>query len=161
MEGQREARTLSASWTDVVPESLSDRDRLVVREAREEILATPLPVSRGPIGCLAALAMSLATAGSVAIAPWQLPVLILFGVTLGLGMALFTQGARLIPSAFAALLGTAETVLGPLWVWIAVDESPAPRTVAGGAIVLGSIIAYLLWQILHQRKLRRLAPPAL
>jgi hypothetical protein len=43
------------SWAGVVPESLTDRDRMIVREARAEILASPLPESRGPVGCLGAL----------------------------------------------------------------------------------------------------------
>jgi drug/metabolite transporter (DMT)-like permease len=74
-------------------------------------------------------------------------------------MALFAQGARLIPSAFAALLGTGETILGPFWVWLFLAETPTPRTVIGGAIVLAAILAYLVWQIADNRKLRRLAPP--
>ena len=133
----------------------------VITRRKAGIRMTPAVCTGAAIGCAAALAMSLATTGSVAVAGWQLPVLGLFGITLGLGMALFTQGARLIPSAFAALLGVAETILGPLWVWLVLDETPAPRTVAGGAIVLGAIVVYLVWQIAHQRRIRRLAPPAL
>ncbi|HEY9550182.1 MAG TPA: hypothetical protein VIR45_11830, partial [Kiloniellaceae bacterium] len=82
-----------------------------------------------------------------------------FGLTLGLGLAFFAQGARLIPSAFAALLGTAETILGPVWVWLFLDETPSPRTTVGGAIVLAAILAYLAWQIIDNRKIQRLAPP--
>jgi len=37
------------------PEHLTDGDRLVVREARREIVENPLPASRGPLGCLVAL----------------------------------------------------------------------------------------------------------
>ncbi len=133
----------------------------VITRRKAGIRMTPAVCTGAAIGCAAALAMSLATAGSVAVAGWQLPVLGLFGITLGLGMALFTQGARLIPSAFAALLGVAETILGPLWVWLVLDETPAPRTVAGGAVVLAAIVAYLIWQIAHQRRIRSLAPPAL
>ena len=44
-------------------------------------------------------------------ATWRL--LFAFGaLNLGLGLACFATGARLIPAAFAALLGTFETVLG-------------------------------------------------
>jgi hypothetical protein len=42
-------------WADVVPEVLNDRDRMIVREARTEIRETPLPESRGPVGCLGAI----------------------------------------------------------------------------------------------------------
>ena len=133
----------------------------VITRRKSGIRMTPAVCTGAAIGCAAALTMSLMTVGSVAVAGWQLPILGLFGISMGLGMALFTQGARLIPSAFAALLSVAETILGPLWVWLVLEEIPSPRTIAGGAVVLVAIVAYLSWQIIHQRKLRRLAPPVL
>ena len=52
-----------------------------------------------------------------------------FGVVnLGLGLACFASGARCIPAAFAALLGTLETVLAPIWVWLIHGEVPSART---------------------------------
>jgi len=39
------------------------------------------------------------------------------------------------------------------------DETPAPRTIVGGAIVLSAIVAYLLWKIAQQRRIRPVAPP--
>ncbi len=65
-------------------------------------------------------------------------------LNLGLGMALFVTGARLIPAALAALLGTLETVLGPMWVWLVHNEQVSSRTVTGGAIVLAALILYLI-----------------
>jgi drug/metabolite transporter (DMT)-like permease len=132
----------------------------VITRRKAGIRMTPAVCTGAAVSCAVALAMSLSTAGGVAVAGWQLPVLAAFGVSLGLGLALFTQGARLIPSAFAALLGTAETILGPLWVWLLLNETPTPRTIIGGAIVLAAIVAYLIWQLANNRKIRRLAPPA-
>lgn len=125
------------------------------------IRMTPAVCAGSACGCVIALMVNLAAGTSVTVEAWQLPILGLFGLCLGLGMALFTQGARLIPSAFAALLGTAETILGPLWVWLFLGETPTPRTLVGGAIVLVAIVGYLLWQLSNHRKIRRLAPPAL
>jgi drug/metabolite transporter (DMT)-like permease len=133
----------------------------VITRRCASIRMTPAVCTGSAIGCAAALVMSLVTAGTVAVEGWQLPLLGVFGVSLGLGMALFAQGARLIPSAFAALLGTAETILGPFWVWLFLGETPTARTVIGGAIVLAAILAYLAWQIADNRKLRRIAPPVL
>jgi drug/metabolite transporter (DMT)-like permease len=65
-------------------------------------------------------------------------------LNLGLGMALFVTGARLIPAALAALLGTLETVLGPMWVWLVHDEQVSSRTVIGGTIVLVALVLYLV-----------------
>ncbi len=65
-------------------------------------------------------------------------------LNLGLGMALFVTGARLIPAATAALLGTLETVLGPVWVWLVHNEEVSIRTVIGGTIVLVALVSYLV-----------------
>jgi drug/metabolite transporter (DMT)-like permease len=59
---------------------------------------------------------------------------------IGLGLALMTTGARLIPAAQTALIGLLEVVLGPLWVWIAYSEDPGTATLVGGAIVVVGIV---------------------
>ncbi len=59
---------------------------------------------------------------------------------IGLGMALLTVGARLIPAAQVGLITLLETVLGPLWVWLAYNERPSTITVVGGAIVIAAIV---------------------
>ncbi|MDO6965626.1 DMT family transporter [Rhizobium alvei] len=95
-------------------------------------------------GCFAAALFAASQAGSLSVTTGELGILFVFGaLNLGLGMALFVTGARLIPSAFAALLGTAETVLGPVWVAIIHGEIPGIETMVGGGIVLAALIAYL------------------
>ena len=131
----------------------------VITRRKAGIRMTPAVCTATAIGSTVALAVSLTTVGSVAVELWQLPILAVFGITLGLGLALFTQGARLIPSAFAALLGTAEPILGPVWVWLFLDEVPSPRTIVGGTIVLAAILVYFALQLAANRKTRRLAPP--
>jgi len=59
---------------------------------------------------------------------------------IGIGFALFTVGARLIPAAQVALITLLETVLGPLWVWFAVGERPSALTLVGGTIVIVAIV---------------------
>ena len=59
---------------------------------------------------------------------------------IGLGFALLTVGARLIPAAQVGLITLLEVVLGPLWVWLALDERPSTLTLAGGAIVIVAIV---------------------
>ena len=51
---------------------------------------------------------------------------------IGLGFALLTVGARLIPAAQVGLITLLEVVLGPLWVWLALDERPSTLTLVGG-----------------------------
>jgi drug/metabolite transporter (DMT)-like permease len=59
---------------------------------------------------------------------------------IGLGFMLLTVGARLIPAAQVGLITLLEVVLGPAWVWLALDERPSTQTLAGGAIVIVAII---------------------
>jgi drug/metabolite transporter (DMT)-like permease len=59
---------------------------------------------------------------------------------IGLGFALLTVGARLIPAAQVGLITLLEVVLGPLWVWLALDERPSALTLVGGAIVIVAIV---------------------
>jgi drug/metabolite transporter (DMT)-like permease len=71
--------------------------------------------------------------------------LVAFGaLNLGLGLALFTMGARLIPAPLASLLGTLETLLAPIWVWIIHTEVPSTLTLVGGAIVFAALILHIL-----------------
>ena len=59
---------------------------------------------------------------------------------IGLGFALLTLGARLIPAAQVGLITLLEVVLGPLWVWLALDERPSTLTLVGGAVVIAAIV---------------------
>jgi drug/metabolite transporter (DMT)-like permease len=59
---------------------------------------------------------------------------------IGLGFALLTVGARLIPAAQVGLITLLEVVLGPVWVWLALDERPSTLTLVGGAIVIVGIV---------------------
>ncbi len=59
---------------------------------------------------------------------------------IGLGLALLTIGARLLPAAEIALLSLLEVVLGPLWVWLVVSERPSATTLAGGVIVIAAVV---------------------
>ena len=64
-------------------------------------------------------------------------------LNLGLGLACFATGARLIPAAFAALLGTFETLLGPVWVWLVHGEMPSARTIVGGAVIFVALLVHI------------------
>lgn len=71
--------------------------------------------------------------------------LVLFGVgQMGIGLILFTGGVRLVPAAEAGLMSILEAILSPLWVWLALAETPSEDTLIGGAIVLGAIVVHTL-----------------
>jgi drug/metabolite transporter (DMT)-like permease len=78
----------------------------------------------------------------------------------GLGLSLFMLGSRLLPSGQATLIATLETPLMPFWVWLAFAEIPAVRTLVGGAMVMGAVIADIVGDIRAQAaKGTRSAPP--
>ncbi|MCU0830264.1 MAG: DMT family transporter [Rhizobiaceae bacterium] len=67
--------------------------------------------------------------------------LVAFGmVNLGLGLALFVTGARLIPSVLSALLSVIEPILGPIWVWLVHGETPGGMVLVGGAVVIAALV---------------------
>jgi drug/metabolite transporter (DMT)-like permease len=44
-----------------------------------------------------------------------------------------------------------ESVLGPIWVWLALDEAPGSYTLAGGALVLLTLAANAAWAMKRNR----------
>lgn len=133
----------------------------VITRRHAQIRMTPAVLAGASIASTLAVAIGLAQGSNFALGAWQFAAIAAFGVSLGLGLALFTLGARAIPSAYAALLGTTEPILGPLWVWLALGETPSPRAAAGGALVLAALLAYLAWQLREQRREKRAMPAAI
>jgi drug/metabolite transporter (DMT)-like permease len=68
-------------------------------------------------------------------------------VTQGLGLGLYTIGARRIPSVQAALLSATEVPFSPLWVWIFFAEVPPAASFIGGALVVGAIAWHILGEM--------------
>jgi len=78
--------------------------------------------------------------------------LILGSVQFGAGFMLLTIGTRYIPAAEVALYSLSEAVLAPIWVWIGVDEKPSLLTLAGGAIVLTTVLVNGLFSLRRERR---------
>ena len=96
------------------------------------------------LGTIIAATFAAFQASGFAASGSDMALLFVFGaVNLGLGLAFFATGARLIPAAFAALLGTFETILGPIWVWLIHSEIPSSRTILGGAVVFIALLVHI------------------
>ncbi len=83
----------------------------------------------------------------------------------GLGMfqlavpcMMLVVASRHLPPAEVALLTLLEAVLGPLWAWLGVGETPATATLVGGAIVLAAIAGNELIALYGPAKFRRVRP---
>jgi drug/metabolite transporter (DMT)-like permease len=80
-------------------------------------------------------------------------ILAMFGLCqVALGLTLFALGSRLLPSGQASLIATLETPLMPFWTWLAFQEIPALRALAGGALVMGAVVADIIGDIRARRK---------
>lgn len=109
------------------------------------------------LGVVIAGTVAATQAETLAATPADMGFLFAFGaVNLGLALAFFATGARLIAPAYTALLATFETLLGPVWVWLVHDEVPAARTVLGGAIIFAALMVHIA---IEMRRLSRPARP--
>jgi drug/metabolite transporter (DMT)-like permease len=105
------------------------------------------------LGTIIAAAFAATLAGTLDVSPRDMGFLFAFGaLNLGLGLACFASGARRIPAALAALLGTLEPVLAPIWVWLIHGEVPSARTVAGGTVVFLALLVHLGLEFRRQQQ---------
>src|SRR5690606_26954099 len=108
------------------------------------------------LGTIFAALFAASQASFFAVSGTDMGLLFAFGViNLGLGLALFATGARLIPAAVAALLGTFEPLLGPIWVWLIHSEVPSGRTIAGGTVVFVALLVHIGMEFRRQSRPQR------
>jgi drug/metabolite transporter (DMT)-like permease len=112
---------------------------LVITRRHREISMTPA-TALGMLISFVALA-PFAHPGVLSALDWTMLAALGAG-QIGLGMILFTAGARLIAAAQAGLITLLEVVLGPLWMWLIYREQPDGLTLAGGTVILGAVLVH-------------------
>ena len=91
-------------------------------------------------GGLVAAGVAAAASAPVAVGSGDAVLLAVMGlVMLPVAFGLQFVGPRYIPAPEVSLLFLLEAVLGPLLVWAVLREHPGERTLAGGAVVLGTL----------------------
>lgn len=68
--------------------------------------------------------------------------------------ALLTVGPRYISSPEVGLLVLLETVLGPLWAYFIIYETPSPMAVVGGSVVVVTLAIYFAIDFRQQARKR-------
>ena len=58
----------------------------------------------------------------------------------GLGFIFITIGAKTTPSAIVGIIMLTEAILGPLWAWVFISETPPLVVLLGGSIVLLAVL---------------------
>jgi drug/metabolite transporter (DMT)-like permease len=70
----------------------------------------------------------------------------------GFGFIFITIGARTTPSAMVGIIMLSESILGPLWAFLFVDERPSFFTLIGGAIILFSVLLQFYFMFFLNKK---------
>ena len=105
---------------------------VLVRLARPRDM-TPAIAAGGVLICLSGLVM----AESIYVAPVGFGLLAVLGlVLLPVSFLLLTRAPRYISAPEVSLILLLETILGPLWVWLAIAETPPLLTLVGGGMII-------------------------
>ena len=59
---------------------------------------------------------------------------------IGFGFILITVGSRTTPAAVVGVLMLTESVFGPFWAWLFINELPPISVLIGGSIIIFSIL---------------------
>lgn len=116
-----------------------------------------VPLATAIIPGIAALA--LLPAGGIAIAD---PGFILFDGLIMIPLAFWclATGPRYLSGPEVGMFYLLETVLAPIWVWIAFAETPTTQTLVGGAILILALLGHSLWQMRRKARAARAADMA-
>ena len=91
-------------------------------------------------GIVAAI-IGLFIAGNLSISLHDLFLAFLAGFfQIGFGFILITIGSQTTPAAVVGVLMLTESVFGPLWAWLFIHEVPPISVLAGGSIIIFSIL---------------------
>ena len=100
-----------------------------------------IPAMASGAGLAAFIALPAASIGPADGSDWAL--LVVLGLVVSpVAFGLIALGPRFIPAAEVALLLLLETVLGALWVWLALEEIPTAATFVGGSILLAVLTSH-------------------
>ena len=80
--------------------------------------------------------------------PW-LAVIFLGVVQVGLAYVFFSVGIKRTPALLACLITAVEPVLNPIWVAIVAKEIPGPFAIAGGGVIILTVVIYNMWVERH------------
>lgn len=121
----------------------------VLRAAGDRADMTPSVALSGVIAALIAIPFATPTAVDAA----DVGYLLLLGlVVLPVAFGLIAIGPRYLPAPEVGLLMLLETVLGPIWVWLAVGEEPGAYAFVGGAIVIATLALHSLAGLARHRR---------
>jgi drug/metabolite transporter (DMT)-like permease len=95
----------------------------------------------------------LARIGDWSVSWWDFVLCFIWGGVLsGVGNIFFIAATRYLFAAEVTLFMLLEFALGPLWVWLFVNETPSSWTLAGGSLIMAAVFARTLYQVRVSRR---------
>ena len=82
----------------------------------------------------------------------QLYLIILMGIFLVIPLGCITIAPRFIPAYEVEIFFILETILGPIWVWLVINEQPTVKTIIGGAFIILVIMTYTYSELRKKKK---------
>ena len=68
-------------------------------------------------------------------------------IAIPLATVLLASGPRVLPSADVSMFFMLETVLTPVWIWMLFGEVPGRTVLAGGLVVIVTLVAHSWWRL--------------
>lgn len=100
----------------------------------------PAVLLGGLFSILAAAVVLRIEGAPLLVPPRDIAIALAMGAGLiGLGMALYTLGSRVVPAAELTLLSMVEVLFAPVWVFLVLGETASGATLLGGAVVLSAV----------------------
>jgi drug/metabolite transporter (DMT)-like permease len=123
------------------------------RHARDPSVQPPDMLPAVLLGALLSAAVTLPLSLPFSATPHDLSLLALLGVVqLAIPCLIVVQLTRVLPAPEISLIGLLEVIFGVLLAWAGANEVPRSGTLAGGAMVVGALLANE-WLGLRQRRL--------
>lgn len=107
---------------------------------------------------LASIAMgtfALTIGRGLSVSAYDLVMVLFMGAfSIGLGIALVAYAAPNLPAAEVSLLVLLESVLAPVWVWLFLGEAMSTTEIAGGALIMVSVVILSISSVRRRRLLQ-------
>lgn len=121
----------------------------ISRASGKDMGFTALVSAGGPM--LLAAVMTWQTGYRIDV-PWW--IVLNGAVVIPISFFCLANAPKYISGPEVAMFYLLETVLAPVWVWMIFSEAPSSATLAGGLILILTLIAHSLWQLNEGRKRR-------
>lgn len=87
----------------------------------------------------------LAGAAPLSVTPEDMTYLVILGgIVLPVSFTLITIGPRYLPAPEVSLILLTETILGPIWVWLALNEVPQATTLLAGLLIVATLAIHTM-----------------